>query len=188
MSRAYRIKVSETVTRVVHVEDGIEGPVDLLGILPPEDMNELLRQQLQTDGFERQEDGSMVKKLDEVIIEISPQERRIKASVDQEEEVTAKVKLDGTSYQETRRQAKKDLSTEAQAQAEAQINEERERLQRTVTDQLTGGIQNIQNELDQAINRTTAEALKRRAAQLGEIEEISEDNETGSLQIRVKVP
>jgi hypothetical protein len=41
--------------------------------------------------------------------------------------------------------------------------------------------------LNQAVNRVTAEALKRKAAQIGAIKEITEDAQTGSLTIKVEV-
>jgi len=39
----------------------------------------------------------------------------------------------------------------------------------------------LRKELDQVANRVTAEALKRKAAQLGQIKEMTEDPESGSL-------
>ena len=45
----------------------------------------------------------------------------------------------------------------------------------------------LRGELDDAVNRATGEALKEKARQLGEVQEISENAETGELIIRVKV-
>jgi hypothetical protein len=187
MSRVYRIRISETVTRTVHVKDGIERPIDLLGILPSDEMNELLRQQLETDGFNRQDNGSMVKDQNGVIIEIDPGERKIQASVAQSQKLSATVKQSQQSWGESRKEAKEMALSTAKAEANDQIQLEEKRLQEQVTEQLTDALGEIQRQIDQAINRATGEALKRRAAQLGEIEEINEDPETGSLQIRVKL-
>jgi hypothetical protein len=41
--------------------------------------------------------------------------------------------------------------------------------------------------LDQVVNRVTAEALKRKAAQMGRIKEMTEDPQAGSLTIVVEV-
>ena len=45
----------------------------------------------------------------------------------------------------------------------------------------------MRKELDQVVNRVTAEALKKKAAQMGRIKEVSEDKASGSLKIVVEV-
>src|SRR5262245_53731830 len=54
VSRAYRIKVREAVKRVVRARDGVQTQLEILEILPPEQMAELLGEELQRRGFERQ--------------------------------------------------------------------------------------------------------------------------------------
>ena len=50
-----------------------------------------------------------------------------------------------------------------------------------------GRLGDLRRELDQDVNRVTAEALKRRAAQIGQIKEMTEDPQSGSLTIVVEV-
>ena len=38
MSRAIQVRVSESVVRTVHVEDGVQSPLELLPVLPPDRM------------------------------------------------------------------------------------------------------------------------------------------------------
>ena len=45
----------------------------------------------------------------------------------------------------------------------------------------------VRKELGQAINRVTAEALKRKAASIGQIKHMTEDPQSGSLTITVEV-
>ena len=45
----------------------------------------------------------------------------------------------------------------------------------------------MRKELNEAVNAVTREALKRKAAQLGQIKEMTEDPEAGSLTIKVEV-
>ena len=52
---------------------------------------------------------------------------------------------------------------------------------------LEGKLGDLRKELDQISNRVTAEALKQKAASMGEVQEVSEDPESGSLTIRVKI-
>ena len=71
MSRAYQIRVSESRVDTVHVEDGVCAPLELLDILPKEQMAELLATELEKQGFER--DGDIMRKVeDDVVIEVNP--------------------------------------------------------------------------------------------------------------------
>ena len=45
----------------------------------------------------------------------------------------------------------------------------------------------MRKELDQAVNRVTADALKEKAAQIGQIKSLSEDAATGSMTIVLEV-
>ena len=56
-----------------------------------------------------------------------------------------------------------------------------------MTDRLEAQLGDIRKELHQAVNRVTAEALKQKAAQLGQIKEVTEDPQSGSLTIKVEV-
>src|SRR5258708_3601127 len=90
MSRAYRIKVKESVSRDGTAEDSIRTQIELLEILPPEQMGELLAQELERRGFERQDDGSLVRKDENgVTITVEPcsGEVTIRAEADQKVEV-----------------------------------------------------------------------------------------------------
>ena len=60
-------------------------------------------------------------------------------------------------------------------------------MQAEVTDKLEARLGDLRRELDQAVNRVTAEALKRRAAQLGTIKQLTEDPQSGSMTIVVEV-
>ena len=56
MSRAYRITVKESETRHLKAGDEISTCLEILEILPPEDMATLLKNELKNRGFEEQED------------------------------------------------------------------------------------------------------------------------------------
>src|SRR5262245_26212864 len=53
MSRAYRIKIQEKLRRVLKASDHVRTELELLEILPPEQMAQLLTEQLQARGFEK---------------------------------------------------------------------------------------------------------------------------------------
>ncbi len=60
-------------------------------------------------------------------------------------------------------------------------------MQTDVTDRLEGKLCDLRSELDQVANRVTAEALKIKAARLGQIKQMTEDAQSGSLTIVLEV-
>src|SRR5438093_5203834 len=54
MSRAYRIRVRESLSRVVRAHDQVSTQLELLEVLPREEMAEMLGQELEARGFRRQ--------------------------------------------------------------------------------------------------------------------------------------
>ncbi len=191
MSRAYRVAVSGSIERVVHIEDGVCGSLELLPILPKERMRELLATELSKRGYAVE--GHIAKKKieDGITIEVDLDASTVSVKVD------GQVALD-LHREETRRLGERP-SREHEASARASLQKEVdkkleeaaalevERGQRSIAQKLEGKLRDLKVEIDDAINRVTGEALKEKARTMGEIEEISEDPATGSLTIKVKL-
>jgi hypothetical protein len=189
MSRAYRIRVRESVTRVVKAHDRVTTQLEVLEILPPEQMGELLAQELEARGFER-EGNVLVREQDGITVTVDPAAGTVTVSAEGSEEVALETEQEGRAYDDSGAHAarvRKDLQEQAKKDLEAQEHRETERLQGKITDQLEAQLADLRRELDQAVNRVTAEALKRKAAQMGQIKELTEDPESGSLTIVVEV-
>src|SRR6185436_15066226 len=62
VSRAIVVRVAESVVRIIHVEDGVESPLEMLPILARERMGELLAAELVALGFVR--DGNTCKRTE----------------------------------------------------------------------------------------------------------------------------
>src|SRR5262245_9089828 len=60
MSRAYRVAVAESLTRVVHLEDGVATCLELLPILDRQRTAEILATELEKRGF-RREGATMIR-------------------------------------------------------------------------------------------------------------------------------
>ena len=90
---------------------------------------------------------------------------------------------DGKQHERDREALHQQLLKDLQQQAE----QKKALLQKRVTDRLEGHLADLRKELDHAINRATASALKEKAAQIGQIKEINEDAATGSLTIVLEV-
>src|SRR5215472_9467142 len=54
MSRAYRIRVRESLTRIVRAQDQVSTQLELLEVLPREEMADMLARELESRGFRRE--------------------------------------------------------------------------------------------------------------------------------------
>src|SRR5438105_4225673 len=90
MSRAYRVKVRETLRQVIRAEDHVGTRLELLEILPPEVMAGLLRQELIGRGFQPH-DGALVRRRDGITVTVEPESGTVtvRAESDQEFEQEA---------------------------------------------------------------------------------------------------
>lgn len=188
MSRAYRISVSESLRRHVKVEDGVQSKVELLPILPAGRMAELLAAELAGLGFER--DGDAARRVDGDGTEVTVDLEQGTVTVRRGAEAELELQRGGAGAVYDPKQAaaaEKNLRARLRGELERQADARQEELRQEVTDQLERKLRDLRLEIDGAVNRVSAAALKEKAAQLGEIEEISEDAETGSLTIKVRV-
>lgn len=190
MSRRYRIRVRETLRRVVKARDQVSTQLELLEVLPADQMAELLARELEGRGFERHDDV-LVRKQGDVEVEVDLESGAVTVRAASEREV--KIEGEGESYAygdmgPGARQTKKQLREELRESLEKDAEKQADKLQSEVTDLLEGQLGDITAELDQAVNRATAEALKRKAAQMGRIKQMADDPESGSLTIVVELP
>jgi hypothetical protein len=189
MSRAYRINVRETLNRVIRAEDHVSTQLELLEILPPEVMAQLLRAELEKRGFELKGE-ELVREQDGVRVTVDPATGTVTVHAESAEEVELKGERigwagdhDGRDSKRVREATKQELRKELEGKAGVH----REKLQSQVTDRLEAQLGDIRKELHQAVNRVTAEALKQKAAQLGQIKEMTEDPQSGSMTIVLEV-
>ena len=188
MSLAYRIKMQESETRVLEVQDGISTRLELLDVLPAAEMARLLRQALQQRGFVEQRDGTMRRQEGQGVITVDPSNRTVTITVQEEQEVTHTAEKDvpvyaGASPKKVRKVERGLLREQiAKKFAETQVD-----LQRSVADECERILQRIESELDAIVNQVMRDAIKIKARQMGEIREIHEDATTGELTIKLEV-
>jgi hypothetical protein len=189
MSRSYRISVSESLSRVIRAEDRVSTQLEVLGVLPPEQMAGLLADELAKRGFQR--DGNVLVRQDEgVTIAVNPETGEVAVSSQECADTTVSGEREGRAYDDAgahARDVRKSLKEQLQKDLEHKIEEKTQELQGKATDRLEGHLADVRAELDSVVNRVTAEALKRKAAQMGQIKEITEDPQAGSLTIVVEV-
>ncbi|MDQ3369655.1 MAG: hypothetical protein M3680_29855 [Myxococcota bacterium] len=186
MSRAIQIRVSESVVRTVHVEDGVQSPLEMLPILAPDRMGELLAAELEAQGFER--DGTTARRTDPDGIEIT---------VDLVS-ATVSVKIGATADLAESIDRRQNVGIEIKESAETRLRDDvirdlddrlaarTEDLRREITQRLEKKLGDLRTELDGAVGRATVAALTERASQLGQIESVVGD-EAGNVTIKVKL-
>jgi hypothetical protein len=189
MSRAYRIRVHESLRRILRAADKVSTQLELLTILPAEQMAELLGAELGKQGFER-DGGHMRRKKDgsTVTVELSTGTVTVEAATTREVNVEA----EQTGYApDARGQGAKRVEEHLREQLKKSLkkrtDDRKQLLQTEVTDRLEAQLGDLRRELDQAANRATAAALKKKAAQLGTIKQVSEDAQSGNLTIVLEV-
>jgi hypothetical protein len=195
MSRAYRIRVRESIQvrdhqkRTVRAEDQVSSQLELLEILPRQQMAELLRAELLRRGF-AEKGTSLVRHDKGVTVTVEPEAGTITV----EAEACEQMQVEGEKSRDviepsarTRKQVQDELRQELQKDLDKQVKQKAAQLQSKVTGKLEGRLGDLRQELNQAVNRVTAEALKRKAAQMGQIKEMTEDPQKGSLTIVLEV-
>lgn len=186
MSRAIQIRVSESVVRTIHVEDGVASPLEMLPILAPERMADYLARELEARGFRR--DGKTCKRTEpdgtEVTVDLEASTVTVKLGAGAQ--ISESVELTGRATVEGDRHAEALLRGEAKRVLEDQVAEQAEALRREVTRQLEAKLGDLKRELDGAIGRATVGALTEKASQLGQIQDSHQD-EAGNVTIRVRL-
>lgn len=188
MSRAYRIHIAESLRRHVEVDGGVDTRLDILPILAPERMAELLADELARRGFEQAADRAWVlRPSDGVEVRIDPEDGTVHARVvvasDLEahaDEIVSSAIADPAERERVER-------ARARHALEAETDRKAQALRRDASIRAADALDAIRPELDAAATATTRRALEERAAQLGEIRSIEEDPATGAVTIRVRV-
>jgi fructose-1,6-bisphosphatase/inositol monophosphatase family enzyme len=189
MSRAYRIAVKENLKRIIRAKDHVSTQVEILEVLPKEQMAQLLKEELQRRGF--QEKGKqLVRSQNGVTVTVDPTDGTVKVESERQENVELEGERVGRAWDDAgpnSKQLKDQLRKELVADLEKQAGSKEAELQKAATDALESQLGDLRQELDRAVNRVTAEALKQKAATLGSIKEMTEDAESGSLTIVLEV-
>jgi FtsH ternary system-associated peptide len=186
VSRAIQVRVSESVVRTVHVEDGVQSPIEMLPVLAPDRMADLLAAELEAQGFIR--DGNTARRVDPDGIEITVDLKGATVSVKLhgEQRVKETVNLETRVGEESAAHAEDRMRDAAIGELEKRLDEKTEALRREVTGKLEKKLGDLRTELDQAVGKATVAALTERAQQLGKIEQVVQDD-AGNVTIKVKL-
>lgn len=192
MSRAYQIRVSESVTRVVHVEDGVQMTLDLLPVLPAERLSVLLRDELLRRGFAETDEAAVVaREQNGVVVTVDTATGEVRVSAQTDTTVSETSDKTESIYRADDSEPTPESIAAAHARVrqdlEARIDRDEARMKREVTERLERELQGITPEINEVTNRVTRTALEEKARQMGDIEQITHNEETGGMVIRVRL-
>jgi hypothetical protein len=190
MSRAYRIEVREAGRRTVRASDEIATRIDLLDILPPEETADLLRGELKTRGFAERDDGTLVRKDGATTITVDPCGGEVVLKTETEVDRDLEVKKTGHAIDDIKgsgEAVRERLKEQAAEELDGKAERARKELQADVSNELERAVRDVQPELAEIVNRVTRQALKTKAARLGRVQSVSENESTGDLTITVEV-
>jgi hypothetical protein len=171
----------------VHVEDGVCTTLDLLPILPKEETAAILIATLRERGFDTS--GSVVRRVEEdgVSLEIDP----LTGAVRLKAEASSRIAIDRERtehvYEETLEAGTEVARAQIEREAVQAAKEAEKDAQSEVRRVLERRLADVRAELDTIATTVAAEALKKKARTLGEIEELHQNDETGELTIRVRL-
>lgn len=161
----------------------------MLEILPREQMAALLEAELIRGGFVK--DGELLRReLAGAEVVVHPGNGQVTVRSQMQDEVALRTRKEAVAFEDigpSERTIRKQLRKVAQADLTEQVEERQTQLQEQVTETLEKHLRDLTPELNRAVNRVTAEALKRKAAQIGRIKELHEDAESQSLSITIEV-
>jgi hypothetical protein len=174
MSRGYRIQLPLEVARgTVTGEDELCVALDLMPILPEQEMGALVDEELKRRGWKKNKEGELVKELENgATATLGADRKTVTVSMQTERTVTGS----GTTKQEADAAVRR-----AQDEAAAQTKLD-------ATKALTKLEPGVRGELDDVVQRVYVEALKKKAASMGQVESMEESKGAdGSLEITIKV-
>jgi hypothetical protein len=186
MSRAYRISIKESLSRHVQVDDGVCSTLELLPILSKERMSELLGAELEGKGFVREGDTASRKEGDGITTSVDLKTGEVSVSAEGHADVNLTTERTAVVDNTLMGEREKNLREAARQSLEREAKAEEEALRKKITEKLENKLQDLKDELDGVVNRVTGTALKQRAAELGQVEEIHEEP-NGSMTIKVRV-
>lgn len=190
MSRAYRITLKAAEARRLRGEDAVSTKLELLNILPPEQTAQLLKQSLQSRGFEEDADGKMVRRDDtlKVTVDLCNGEVVVQSSI--EKEVNLEVEKEGIGYDDVgadRETIKDRVKEQLQQALENESEEATAKLNEKASEALEKELEKLTPEISKIVNEVTRESLKQKARTVGKVQEIHEDANSGDLTIKLEV-
>lgn len=190
MSQLYRIQLKTSVSETFSLSDQIVHRLELTSILGEEEMLDILKQVLDTEGFEEQEDGTYTKQgNNDETITFDLENMEVSASLEQEKSLATEATASGQAWDD-RRAARKDAQqrlADARDAARSQLETQSKELQKELSKTLEKGESERMRKINEILQQVYAESLKRKARQLGDVMEVSESTNQGQYELVIHI-
>lgn len=185
MSSPYRIKLKESVTETVRDSDKTTQKINLENIVSEDDMRSLLKENLKKEGFKETSGNKLVKKretgevqtVDLANLEVTT-ELEVHKQVKVEREVTVKGRdadrMSRTEKRDFDKKAKSDLLGKLEKEAKTEARKQQAALAKLIADTLAKSEEERRTELNRAVKETYKDAIKKKAASMGNVTSIEE--------------
>lgn len=191
----YYAEIKESVTATHKADDRIEHRIELTPVLDEASMRELLKRALEAAGFEEatgveEEQGQMTATGEDgerIAVDLDAMTITTTLERERHSETVVVGRGHAESQGEATLDAKQHLAHELE-RAEQRIGGQARRLQKEVTLTLEAGEARRGREMNEVLQEVYAEALKRKAAELGDVMEIHEGKtQDGQYELVIKV-
>ena len=148
MSRAYRITVKESLTRDLKASDEVCSDLEILAILPADQMAELMRGELRQRGFE-EDGGKMIRHDEGITVSVDPNTGEVSVKAEAADSVELKAQRDDWGYDDAGPNAaaiRSRASEQLKQDLERRADQQQTRLQTQATEKLEGRLDEVRKE------------------------------------------
>ena len=190
MSQCYRVQLQASISRTVEAEDSVSYPLELTALLPEPEMRDLLASALAQQGWTA--DGRIFRRTGPSgeALELDLDTMTLTARLARQSEVVTDVEAVGRAESQTHaeQEARRLLQERGEAAGQGIAEAGKRTLQREVSAALAAGEDARRAELHGVLQQVYAEALKRKAGQLGNVMEVLEGTDAdGNYELSIRV-
>lgn len=190
MSQCYRVQLQASISRTVEAEDSVSYPLELTALLPEPEMRDLLASALAQQGWTA--DGRIFRRTGPSgeALELDLDTMTLTARLARQSEVVTDVEAVGRAESQTHaeQEARRLLQERGEAAGQGIAEAGKRTLQREVSAALAAGEDARRAELHGVLQQVYAEALKRKAGQLGNVMEVQEGTDAeGNYELSIRV-
>lgn len=189
MSRAYWVKLGSSIQETIKAGDKTSTKVDVKNICPEAEMEDILRKNLENEGWEKTGENEYEKEVEGVNHKWDVKTGKVEASLEEEEEVTEKVKVKSRGYNNdsAREQAKKDLKAK-EDETRKKISNKEKALQKKISKRLAESESSRNEEVNKVLQGTYKDAIKRKARRMGRVtSEVESKTAEGGYELDITI-
>jgi hypothetical protein len=196
MSEIYVVKIKTSVCEIKKAKDSTTKKIVLTGIVGPDEQKEILVDILRDRGFEEDEDSDgqvLIRETGPVIQIVDLEDMTVTSTIEKETTIARDRELSVRGDKDYIQP--EELRAREQAKLDASVSitdEEREHVERELLREISQEFEDTAEERDRELNEVVrdvyTESLKRKAAKMGSITSVSENESSGEdYELRIRI-